>query len=565
MFNPIKKAFQPKIKLMKGTRWTSFLFIATSIIISAGILFAANMYYNIDTGQIVMEDVQNITKDIIISGANQALKFTGGTNYYIGLKAPTDISSSKTYILPQHNTSPPSADYVLTWQTGDQLQWKQVSGIGGVGDITAVGNCTDGACFTSDGTQGSSLWFYSSTNAKRGELTVATLTDNRTYTLPDLSGTITLASGTLSAGGVLFADSSGLIAQDTTNLYWDDTQNRLGIGTNSPQYPLDVKGAIRTGQSGTAGQIIISNNSGNSLIFQANPSMSTTNTYVWPSSTGSNNYVLTTDGSGNLFWSSQSGVTGSGTQNYLAKWTSSSAIGDSSIVDNYSGGAALTIAATTGNITIANNLTVSGSGGITAALYTGTGNVTYTSGGTTTIQSGTGGDIVLDPASGKITLGTSDYIKTSSGYEIGKSGTQILREMIPILGFDLPAQCSTACDDEYAQISRTIEDYPFSAALTGTTRKHKLVVRYATSDATTGINLRVYDETTSSYVDQGGGNYDIALSASPSTSLDKGIAATVNVVLPSTSTDDWHLKIKGDSGLTIKVYQIFLAAYDEVQ
>lgn len=39
----------------------------------------------------------------------------------------------------------------------------------------------------------------------------------------------------LTSGSVLFADSSGFITQDNTNFFWDDTNNRLGIGTNSPQ------------------------------------------------------------------------------------------------------------------------------------------------------------------------------------------------------------------------------------------------------------------------------------------------------------------------------------------
>lgn len=42
-------------------------------------------------------------------------------------------------------------------------------------------------------------------------------------------------------GSVIFQGSSGL-AQDNSNFFWDDTNNRLGIGTNSPRVPLDVLG-----------------------------------------------------------------------------------------------------------------------------------------------------------------------------------------------------------------------------------------------------------------------------------------------------------------------------------
>ncbi|MFH1938315.1 MAG: hypothetical protein ABIJ60_02150, partial [Patescibacteria group bacterium] len=35
-------------------------------------------------------------------------------------------------------------------------------------------------------------------------------------------------------GSVVFTDSSGSLAQDNTNFFWDDTNNRLGIGTSTP-------------------------------------------------------------------------------------------------------------------------------------------------------------------------------------------------------------------------------------------------------------------------------------------------------------------------------------------
>jgi hypothetical protein len=51
-----------------------------------------------------------------------------------------------------------------------------------------------------------------------------------------------IAGGTSGSG--LFIDGSGNLAQDNTNFYWDATNHRLGIGTNSPGYPLDVNGEI---------------------------------------------------------------------------------------------------------------------------------------------------------------------------------------------------------------------------------------------------------------------------------------------------------------------------------
>jgi hypothetical protein len=51
-------------------------------------------------------------------------------------------------------------------------------------------------------------------------------------------------------GSVVFADGAGVYAQDNANLFWDDTNNRLGIDNNSPQSPLDVKGGISAGSYG---------------------------------------------------------------------------------------------------------------------------------------------------------------------------------------------------------------------------------------------------------------------------------------------------------------------------
>ncbi len=41
-------------------------------------------------------------------------------------------------------------------------------------------------------------------------------------------------------GSVLFADSSGHIAQDNAKIFWDDTNFRLGIGTATPSQTIDV-------------------------------------------------------------------------------------------------------------------------------------------------------------------------------------------------------------------------------------------------------------------------------------------------------------------------------------
>ncbi len=44
----------------------------------------------------------------------------------------------------------------------------------------------------------------------------------------------------LTPGSVVFAGAGGGLAQDNTKLFWDDTNDRLGIGTNAPSGALDI-------------------------------------------------------------------------------------------------------------------------------------------------------------------------------------------------------------------------------------------------------------------------------------------------------------------------------------
>lgn len=50
------------------------------------------------------------------------------------------------------------------------------------------------------------------------------------------------------AGSVLFSDGT-TIASDPAHFFWDDTNNRLGILTNTPAYTLDVNGTLRASTS----------------------------------------------------------------------------------------------------------------------------------------------------------------------------------------------------------------------------------------------------------------------------------------------------------------------------
>ena len=58
--------------------------------------------------------------------------------------------------------------------------------------------------------------------------------------------------GGFTAGSVIFASSSGALTQDNPNFFWDDANNRLGIGTTTPlsMFHINDGGLLVTGSTG---------------------------------------------------------------------------------------------------------------------------------------------------------------------------------------------------------------------------------------------------------------------------------------------------------------------------
>lgn len=78
-------------------------------------------------------------------------------------------------------------------------------------------------------------------DAGSGSSNLQQVCTNGNFTTTDidmLSGNLILRN--LTPGGVLFTNTSEIVSQDINNFFWDDTNNRLGIGTNTPTAPLDV-------------------------------------------------------------------------------------------------------------------------------------------------------------------------------------------------------------------------------------------------------------------------------------------------------------------------------------
>lgn len=168
------------------------------------------------------------------------------------------------------------------WSTGDmdfQPPGNYITGL--TGDVTATGPGTVPATLATVnanvGSFGSSTSIPSFTvNAKglitaasgnvviapAGTLTGTTLAANVVNSSLTSVGTITSGTwngttigvgfggtGTSTAftqGSVVFADGAGVYAQDNTNFFWDDTNNRLGIGTSTPGAPIHLVASSAT-------------------------------------------------------------------------------------------------------------------------------------------------------------------------------------------------------------------------------------------------------------------------------------------------------------------------------
>lgn len=120
---------------------------------------------------------------------------------------------------------------VATWQTPSSGGISTLNTLTASTQTFATGTAgTDFAIVSATSTHTFNLPTASATN--RGALSSADWTTfNNKFDLPSLT-----------AGSVLFSNGT-TIAQDNSNFFWDDTNNRLGIGTTSPNKRFHVHGA----------------------------------------------------------------------------------------------------------------------------------------------------------------------------------------------------------------------------------------------------------------------------------------------------------------------------------
>jgi len=569
----IKNLFKWKLKLEPGTRATSFLFLAVSIAIAAGILIAANIYYNIDTGEVVMEEIQRVTNIIrataglivggtptqnptsgfvfevvgssrlatttvatgplILSAPNQELRFTGGTSFYVGFKATTTLTTTSVYTWPV--AYPAGAGYVLTSDTAGNMFWT-APGTGGIGDVTAVGDCASGDCFTQTGGSGNNLWFITG-GGGRIRLTGTSTASDVTITLPNVNGTIALGTGT-----------SNYVA------YWTGT------------HTLGAEQFLSTSRGGTG-----ADSSGwNGMVRVVGGTWSAVN-----STSGFAAYWIDANTvGGEQFLAVSRGGTGRGS---WTQWGVLYADGSTSLNNTPAGATYQILTANTGAAPSWRNISdlIGATNGLTIS---GTATTTIKLGGTlteNTTLSLNNFNLLFNLASGgasekfAVQVGGSDILSVTDqgrvyfrgSYPIAQTNKEVLREMVPIMGFDLPVKTTTT---SAAKISRDIISYPLNPCEPGTSRVHKLVVRYGSTGTST---IAIATSTAADYS---------STTLANTSDSSKGTVATVELSIPTpagsctiwnqgTDTTDWWVTIRlNQTGTEIRIYQIFLAGYDRL-
>lgn len=576
MFKIFKKRVvplpHPKLPIAKRAKFTSLLFIAVSIFIGSAIIWAADMYYDIDAQKVVINEVQRVVK----SGTT-ALEILGIAKFGDG-GAADYAQFSQTGDLGFFGAADTvsKSDGAFTIQTAGQNLNLQTTGSGTL-LVSSAGALNFSANATSTWNLGANTLAVSSQNFN--------VSADGNITAQAGYGLDTIAAGALNLGNTA-ATSVNIGNTAATSLGMGaggSLARTINIGTGTGADTIN----IGTGLTG-ADIIAIGGGSGTLAINTGDWGISTTGAMTGISGITTNGGYTQTGSGANTFSGAASFTadnTGLAVTNNATVGGTLGVTGLTTLGGNltFSGTAARTITGpATGGMTLAVaggpiDLTTTGSGAITlnsagqlilqfgaAGGFTlGDGATNYfqiAADGTLTLATGAGDEIVLNPAgvaAGVVRLGPGDVILTDGGgAAMRTSGEEIMRGMAPIFGFDMPARTAST---DYIAVSRELEDYPFPAAMTGTTRVHKFVIRYADT-VNTQTTWRVYNTT------DGAAAATFTVPASASSNLEKGEVYTTDAVTVPVDTDDWRLDVRvaDGSGGTIQIYQIFLAAYDRV-
>jgi len=77
------------------------------------------------------------------------------------------------------------------------------------------------------------------------------------------SGDIVLSASPSGVAGAIQFSNGSAFASDAANLFWDDTNNRLGIGTNAPSATIHLKGS---GSTSATTSLLVQNSAGTNML-----------------------------------------------------------------------------------------------------------------------------------------------------------------------------------------------------------------------------------------------------------------------------------------------------------
>lgn len=150
-----------------------------------------------------------------------------------------------------------------------------------------------------------------------------TINSTVTFTLPPNFGQVGYAMTSLGNGSLTWTDVSlfsssaaGLAGQiqfnnngsfgASSNLFWNNPLLRLGIGTSLPAHSVDVNNSLGVNVENAEGGIILYSEQGATdyqYYITAPANLGSSVTFTWPTNFTAADQIMTTDGNGNLSWS----------------------------------------------------------------------------------------------------------------------------------------------------------------------------------------------------------------------------------------------------------------------
>lgn len=233
-----------------GTLTDAIMFRAGGILPQGGALTVTNMYgFQVDPSLFCLlgTNCWGIYEDTA-AVENHLTKLAIGTSTKKVANSDTalEIGNNKAFINGRGTTAQKNA---LTAVAGMQyydtdlslLQWYN-----GASWVTASSTITTPVSLANGGTA-------KNMTASAGSVAYSD-SDSFEFSAVGTSGQALISGGTgaptwygPTVGSILFAGTGGILQQDNSNFFWDDTNNRLGIGTASPGYRMHVKMAGATG------------------------------------------------------------------------------------------------------------------------------------------------------------------------------------------------------------------------------------------------------------------------------------------------------------------------------